>query len=132
MFRPSVIGSCAMGEAGAGPRSGSVPPGPDRFGWLADGDSPATAAWLAQQHRLWAEHSAKWTATAAFTRWLDVFTSPEEFSAPRAGGGRGGGGGGGGWGGWGGCGGGGARWRGARRGGAGAGGTGGGRGRRGG
>jgi len=71
-----------MGQVGAGLG------GTDRFGWLQRGDSPETTAWLEEQRRLWATHSPQWTLSDAFTRWLDVFTSFDEFSAPVARGSR--------------------------------------------
>ncbi|HSV68254.1 MAG TPA: prolyl oligopeptidase family serine peptidase [Mycobacteriales bacterium] len=72
----------------AGPESITVQHAADRFGWLEHEDLPATAAWLDEQRRLWAAHSPQWTSIAAFTRWLDVFTSFDEFSAPLARGSR--------------------------------------------
>ena len=55
----------------------------DPFRWLEDGDSPATARWLDEQRRLCTAHGRQWTLTEAFTRWLDAFTSFDEFSPPR-------------------------------------------------
>jgi prolyl oligopeptidase len=71
-----------MGQVDAGAGAGTAPPAANRFDWLEHGDSPATAAWLHEQRRLWAAHSAEWASIATFTRWLDVFTSFDEFSAP--------------------------------------------------
>lgn len=70
-------------RSAAGPGDIIARPGTDPFRWLADGDSLATANWLGEQYQLCTAHSAQWPLTEAFTRWLDVFTSFDEFSAPR-------------------------------------------------
>ena len=56
----------------------------DPFHWLADEHSSATADWLDEQRELCAAQRPHWTLTEPFTRWLDVFTSFDEFSAPQA------------------------------------------------
>jgi prolyl oligopeptidase len=60
----------------------------DPFRWLEDERSPATADWLDDQRQLRAAHSPQWTLTEPFTRWLDTFTSFDEFSTPQVRGAR--------------------------------------------